>query len=239
MKRTLFLVLSILFGISLVFAIFSIIKSIGNYSSLGDYLVAFIMLFVLVVLEMFFVKKYKKYSDPKLIKEQQKHNEQLLQEKWETKKIIPGSKARIEDLGADLCIKAKHMAGLPISEGAETFIYRCKNKVAFERNEKTYELILDKIEDITIKTDIEIQKSYVSSVGGAVGGYVLFGPLGAIVGGRAKEKKSQVIDEYLIFAYEKNNEVEYISFEVTNIPNASLFINLYDNKVQKRQTIEI
>lgn len=39
-----------------------------------------------------------------------------------------------------------------------------------------------------IKTDKEIQQQYVSSVGGAVGGAVLFGPLGAITGGRAKKK---------------------------------------------------
>ncbi|WP_162868789.1 hypothetical protein, partial [Klebsiella pneumoniae] len=66
------------------------------------------------------------------------------------------------------------MAGLPINEDAETYLYRCEDKVVFERNENTYELELEKIKDITIKTDIEIQKSYVSSVGGAVGGYVLF-----------------------------------------------------------------
>ncbi|MEH2944892.1 hypothetical protein VSQ32_19130 [Lachnospiraceae bacterium KK002] len=51
-----------------------------------------------------------------------------------------------------------------------------------------FELEKSKITDMCIKTDKEIQQQYVSSVGGAVGGAVLFGPLGAITGGRAKKK---------------------------------------------------
>lgn len=239
MKRTIFLLLSLFLGIYLIFAIFTIINNIGDYEGAVDYLIAFIMLAFCTFLEILFVKKYKKYSDPNIIEQQRNREEQLLMEKWEKEKVIPGSKARIKDLGADVCIKAKHMAGLPINEGADTFLYRCNDKVIFERNETTYELELVRIKDITIKTDVEIQKSYVSSVGGAVGGYVVFGPLGAMIGGRAKEKKSQVIEKYLIFAFEKEGKIEYISFEVTNIPNATLFVNLIDNRVQERKTVKL
>ena len=93
-------------------------------------------------------------------------------------KKVPGSKARINDLGASLCIYAKHMAGLPLAEGTPCHVYLCDDKVIFERNETKYNLLTEKISDIIIKTDKEIQKSYVSSIGGAVGGAVLFGPLG-------------------------------------------------------------
>lgn len=39
--------------------------------------------------------------------------------------------------------------------------------------------------------------------------------LGAIVGVRAKEKKSTTVKEYLIFTYLKEDKVDYISFDVT------------------------
>ncbi|MFJ7667423.1 hypothetical protein ACIQXI_09955 [Lysinibacillus sp. NPDC097195] len=159
-------------------------------------------------------------------------------ERFERESEIPGSKARQQKLNADTCIQVKHMAGLPIAEGAEIFVYRCENKVIFERNQDTIELDILKVRDILIKTDVEIQKSYVSSTGGAVGGYVLFGALGAMIGGRAKEKTSTIIEKYLIFAYEKGNELDYISMEVTNEPNALLFnTNYYElSKNERRMT---
>ena len=70
----------------------------------------------------------------------------------------------------------------------------------------------EKIVDITIKKDIEIQKQYVSSVGKAVGGAIMFGTLGAIIGGRTKTKKTYDIDYYFIITYIKENQPEYISF---------------------------
>lgn len=72
----------------------------------------------------------------------------------------------------------------------------------------------DKISEISVMTDTEIQKQYVSSIGGAVAGGVVFGPLGAIVGGRAKEKKTKTKTYYLIFTYVSDNEVRYMSFEI-------------------------
>lgn len=121
----------------------------------------------------------------------------------------------MEALGASLVIQADHMAGLPLGQGAKCDIYLCEEKVVFQKDANTFNLYFDKVLDVTTKTDVEIQKQYVSSVGGAVGGAVLFGPLGAIVGGRAKEKKSKTENTYLIYTYEKDGNVDYISFEVT------------------------
>ncbi|PAE20498.1 hypothetical protein CHH80_10825 [Bacillus sp. 7504-2] len=192
---------------------------------------------VMTLLFIFSTIKYKNSKNPeRRIKKQQRQNE-----KFEKEKMLPGTKARKEYLGADLCIMAKHMAGLPLAEGAEVFIYRCPNKVIFERNQDTIELNIDKVRDILIKTDVEIQKSYSSSVGGAVGGYVLFGPLGAMVGGRRKEKESTVTEEFLIFSYiTKENKQEYISFDVTNEPRATSFNAKYYNLMNnERVTVEL
>lgn len=109
----------------------------------------------------------------------------------------------------------KHMAGLPLSEGTFCNIHEYSDKIVFLSNGSDFTLVKEKITDISIKTDAEITSQYVSSVGGAVAGAVLFGPLGAIVGGRAKQKKSKTVYRYLIFTYTKDESVDYISFDVS------------------------
>ena len=68
-----------------------------------------------------------------------------------------------------------------------------------------------------IKTDTEIQNQAVSSVGGAIAGGVMFGTLGAIIGGRAKTKKVKTITQYLIITYiGELGELKYIGFDIKN-----------------------
>lgn len=117
-------------------------------------------------------------------------------------------------------ITLMHMAGLPISEGVSCECGLEKEQFNFNGGGNEFNLKFDKITSLDIKTDVEIQKQYVSSVGGAVGGAVLFGPLGAIIGGRAKKKTHKETTYYLIFTYLKNQEVSYISFE---IPSMSIY----------------
>lgn len=188
-----------------------------------------IIIALLIYVGIFLWKKSAKYNKPA-------KKVETASERFERESKIPGSKARQQLLNADTCIKAKHMAGLPLAVGADIFVYRCENKVVFERNQDTIELEISKVRDILIKTDVEIQKSYVSSAGGAVGGYVLFGPLGAMIGGRTKEKKSTIMEKYLIFGYEKDGDLDYISMEVTNEPNAVLFnTNYYNLNINERR----
>lgn len=222
------LIIAIISGLMAIVGLFATIEDGKNNAF------AFV---VMLLLFIFSIKKFRDSRNPILIeKKQQQKNE-----KMESQKQMPGSKERQQLLGADICIKVKHMAGLPFAEGAEVFIYRCPEKVIFERNQETFELPISKVRDILNKTDVEIQKSYSSSVGGAVGGYVLFGPLGAMIGGRSKEKKSTVVEKYLIFSYtNKDNNVDYISFEVTNEPKALLFNdNYYELNNKERTTVEL
>lgn len=144
--------------------------------------------------------------------------------------------SRKDVLGASTVMVAQHVAGLPIAEGAECFIFLCNDKIVFERNETEYDLPSTKITDIVLKTDTEIQKSYVSSIGGAVTGGLLFGPLGAIVGGRVKEKTSKIESKYLIFTYVKDGETDYISFDVTKSPDAYKFLD-YASKLPKDKKV--
>lgn len=132
-------------------------------------------------------------------------------------------------------VAIKHFNGLPIAEGVLTQCFWCPTKVVFEANGATFNLDFSKITDISIKTDVEIQKQYVSSVGGAVAGGVIFGPLGAMIGGRAKQKQTRQVTQYLIFTYVDNGAIKYIAFDCTNTFKAQQFVNEFQ-KIKPAQT---
>lgn len=135
-----------------------------------------------------------------------------------------GKKMRAERHNKEVALKAekgywdygtfKHTAGLPLAEGVECRVEYYNDKINIEGSGTNFSLSFDKVSDIAVKTDKEIQKSYVSSAGGAVVGGYLFGPVGAMIGGRAKEKTSAVLTHYLIITYTSDNEIKYIGLEI-------------------------
>lgn len=123
----------------------------------------------------------------------------------------------------------KHVYGLPIAEDVNCNITLTDDKYIFSSGSMNFELEKSKITDMCIKTDTEIQQQYVSSVGGAVVGGALFGPLGAMIGGRAKKKTvKHEIHNYLIITYQ-SDEIKYIGFD-TNFALASAHIYVEDFK---------
>lgn len=122
--------------------------------------------------------------------------------------------AKAQELGAQWHAEFLHTNGLPLAENTKCSLFLGNGQLTVAGAGQQFTLAADKITDIAITTDTEIQKSYASSVGGAVGGALLFGPLGAMIGGRAKEKKSTVVTNYLIITYQSNGEVKYIGFEL-------------------------
>lgn len=130
---------------------------------------------------------------------------------------------------------ASHVNGLPLAENATCVIKSLSDKFLFSSGSATFDLEKNKITDMCIKTDTEIQQQYVSSMGGAVGGALLFGPVGAIIGGRAKKKTvSHKTKNYLIITYESNGEIKYIGFDVSFcIASARMFVNEYNSTADK------
>jgi hypothetical protein len=223
--------------IASLFYITSLIMLIGQRN-----IPAFVFFVIIGTILVFISVKMNKKTDKEILSNQQKmlENQKEKNEKIEKYKLIPGSLLRIKELNAETCIEAKHMAGLPIAQDAPTYLYLCDDKVIFERNEMTYNLEWNKIKDITMKTDLEIQKAYVSSIGGAVAGGVLFGPLGAIIGGRTKTKVNKKIEKYLIFTYNKDENIDFISFDVTGIIKANEFVKFFNkNKPANRTEINL
>lgn len=106
-----------------------------------------------------------------------------------------------------------HINGLPLAANVKCTIKSLPDSFEFSSGSMKFVLEKSKITDVSIKTDWEIRKQYVSSAGGAVAGGMLFGPLGALVGGRTKKKTNIEANGYLIITY-ISDEVKYITFKI-------------------------
>lgn len=108
--------------------------------------------------------------------------------------------------------------GLPFPEDSVLNVNFSEEGFCFFANGVRIRLDIDKICDVDIKTDEEIQTSdkYVSSTGKAVVGGLLFGATGAIIGSQPKRKTETVTTYtfYLIITYVKDNVLNYVSFRL-------------------------
>lgn len=128
-------------------------------------------------------------------------------------------------------LHAKHVTGLPIAEGVSVKIAASRERLLFVHNSQEFSLTAEKIIDISIKTDTEIQSSYVSSIGNALLGARLFGSTGAIIGGQAREKRTTIETHFLVVAYKKQTQQAYLSFQVDDIRNANAIIAFFNNQL--------
>lgn len=111
-----------------------------------------------------------------------------------------------------------HVNGLPIAENTLCEVFSYPDRIEFKAGTTNIQLQKEKITDMCIKTDVDIQNQAVSSVGGAVAGVVMFGALGAVIGGRTKIKKVKTVTNYLIITYRSDSELKYIGFDTVNNP---------------------
>lgn len=110
------------------------------------------------------------------------------------------------------------VGGLDLAAGSICSAVCSPESISFSASGQTFTLSPEKLIDVSVMTPQEIQTQYVSSVGGAIAGGILLGPIGAALGGSAQKKKTKIIRQYLIFAYQADAEVKYIVFDVTSAP---------------------
>lgn len=135
-------------------------------------------------------------------------------------------------------LMGKHQDGLPLASDIVCDVMMQNDGLSFKAGGNIFNLPFDKITGFDIKTEEEIQKQYISSVGGAVGGAVLFGALGAMVGGRAKEKKSKITRHYLIITYTKDQKVAWISLLIDEPSKANAWKKeYYDRFGESREKV--
>ncbi|HHW90703.1 MAG TPA: hypothetical protein GX745_07380 [Clostridiales bacterium] len=117
---------------------------------------------------------------------------------------------------ASFSASLEHFAGLPIPEHTLCQVYSTPSRIEIVANGQQFNLTKEKIIDVSITTNTEIQKQLVSSSGGAVGGALLFGAVGALIGGRTKAEEVKQVKSYLIFTYQKENETKYVGFDISS-----------------------
>ena len=146
---------------------------------------------------------------------------------------------RIKEIDPRVFVSIPHVNGLPIAENTLCQIYYTDDNLFIDGSGQSFNLSNEKISAIEIKTDVEIQKQYVSSVAGGITGTLVFGPLGALIGGRVKEKKIKNTTRYLIITYTSDNEIKYLGFDITYTPKALEIIKLFNKNNLNKNIIEL
>lgn len=181
--------------------IFSVIMTIAAASNMGDASLAaekstqMLVFGFFVIFDVIFWCKYNKYKSRTNAEKKRQKAEKKKQEK-------------------NTIFVAKHQAGLALAQDVVCRILLEPDSYKISGSGNIFQLSKSKITDVAVRSDYEIQKQYVSSIGGAIAGKAVFGTLGAIVGGRAKEKRSVTTTYYLIFTYRSEEDINYVSFEV-------------------------
>ena len=96
--------------------------------------------------------------------------------------------------------------GLDIPAGVPCNVEFYDDHIGIVALGREYKLPHRKIQNVSISTIKELQKQYVSSAGGAILGAAIAGPLGALIGGGAKQKTIRSNKHLLIFAYTPNED---------------------------------
>ena len=69
---------------------------------------------------------------------------------------------------ATIFMTLSHFYGLPIAENTITQVLSCPNEYEFLANNNSFKLSKEKVTDISITNDVDIQKNNVSSIGSAI-----------------------------------------------------------------------
>ena len=111
-------------------------------------------------------------------------------------------------------VECKLFTGLPVPKNTDSEVTFGYQGLLIKTNAQTFDINYNKIIRIDVKTDEQIRTQYVSSVGGAIAGAELFGPLGALIGGSPQQVQNKTVTTYLIITYYSGNTVNYASFVV-------------------------
>lgn len=126
-------------------------------------------------------------------------------EKPVTARQIPELRGQLQLVGG--------LGNLPA--GAACSVRCVDTELSFTSAGQEFVLGVDKLIDVSVMTTEELKGQYVSSVGGAIAGAVLLGPIGAIIGGRATQKTARTFSKYLVVAYSSEGGAQHIVFDVT------------------------
>ena len=132
-------------------------------------------------------------------------------------------------------IEVQHVCGLSLTENSECIIHLCDNMIVVESLGNIFKLQKDRIIDISTKTSKEIQ----NSISGAVGGYLLLGPIGAFLNG----SKTDFHRFFVIIYKNKDNKEHCISFDlkddIKKYKKVYNYIENFKKNITTKREIEI
>ena len=144
-------------------------------------------------------------------------------------KMDPAIKAKAERPGVLVFVSVPCVSGLPVPE-----------KTMAQAGGTEDNLTLEKVQEIAIQNHVEQQTQAVSSVGGAMLGAAIAGPIGAAIGGRAKEKKIQSTTSFLVVSYTgKDGAPAYIAFDALYTPKCADIVKLFQKRPRQTGKIEL
>ena len=159
------------------------------------------------------------------------------------RKIIKQDKAILEQKKREGYIEriiVSLCSGLPIPRNLDCELKYFRDKITIKFNNDIYNLPMDKIIDMAVTTDVEVQKHIVSNAGGAVAGGMTFGAIGAAIGGRLREVDVNNYIYYLVITFGDYTESKYIVLE-TDYPNTALNMikDFKENNVRYKREINL
>ena len=134
------------------------------------------------------------------------------------------------------------LMGLP--QGSICKVRYTSDYIRFLVSGQEFTLDADNMLDVSIMTPMEIQKQYVSSIGGAVAGSMVMGAiglgaLGAIIGGSASQKTIRMKRKYLVITYLSNSETKYLVFDLTAKPQFGRQLCAKFRYLKKNERVQI
>lgn len=104
-------------------------------------------------------------------------------------------------------IQVLHVEGLPLAEKTLCSLSLVDNTLVISGGGSEFVLNTSQIGAAEVKTDVEIAHIVTSSAAKGIAGGLLFGPIGLVVGSRAKSKEKRTATPYLILNYTNSEGV--------------------------------
>ncbi|ETT55185.1 hypothetical protein BSK66_31300 [Paenibacillus odorifer] len=123
-------------------------------------------------------------------------------------------KQKNEELGIKATALLHHVEGLPISEKTQCKVAVTRDGISIIGGGTEFNITNSQIRAAEVKTDTEIANIVHSSAAKGIAGGLLFGPIGLVVGSRAKSKEKRTSTYYLIINYTNTaGEVAALMFD--------------------------
>lgn len=131
-----------------------------------------------------------------------------------------------------------HVAGLDLPPDVKCKVAYWPDRLTFSAMNQEFSLDHRKVISVAKTTQKQLRRQYVSSAGGAVAGAALFGPVGALIGGSARQKTIRDYTRYLIFAYGGPSEdTKYIVLRLTEWgSDGRAFVSAYKRHLKGSRT---